>query len=92
MKNEIIKCPFCFKESQFGVRVCTGCHATINYGVVSPWLALLIGIVLLAIAFLIFAISQNFILTVVIYFASAISLRFFLRKKFAHRAVFTHKS
>jgi hypothetical protein len=41
------------------------------------WLALLIGIVLLAIAFLIFAISQNFILTVVIYFASAISLRFF---------------
>jgi hypothetical protein len=56
------------------------------------WLALLIGIVLLAIAFFIFAISQSFILTVVIYFASAISLRFYLRKKFAHRAVFTHKS
>lgn len=92
MKNETVKCPFCFKESQFGVRVCTDCHATINYGVVSPWLALLIGIVLLAIAFLIFAISQNFILTVVIYFATAISLKFYLRKKFAHRAVFTHKS
>lgn len=92
MENETIKCPFCFKESQFGVRVCTGCHSTIRYGAVSAWLALLIGIVLLAIAFLIFAISQNFILTVVIYFASAISLRFFLRKKFAHRAVFTHKS
>ncbi|WP_431623497.1 hypothetical protein [Citrobacter freundii] len=92
MKNETIKCPFCFKESQFGVRVCTGCHSTIRYGALSAWLALLIGIVLLAIAFLIFAISQNFILTVVIYFASAISLRFFLRKKFAHRAVFTHKS
>ncbi len=91
MNNETIKCPFCFKESQFGVRVCTGCHAIINYGVVSPWLALLIGIVLLAIAYLIFTISQSFILTVVIYFASAIFLRFYLRKKFAHRAVFTHK-
>ncbi|MBZ7134613.1 hypothetical protein, partial [Klebsiella michiganensis] len=77
MKNETIKCPFCFQESPFGVRVCTGCHSTIRYGALSAWLALLIGIVLLAIAFLIFAISQNFILTVVIYFASAISLRFF---------------
>ena len=92
MKNETIKCPFCFQESPFGVRVCTGCHSTIRYGAVSAWLALLIGIVLLVPAFFIFAISQNFILTVVIYFALAISLRFYLRKKFAHRAVFTHKS
>ncbi|HCL5616031.1 TPA: hypothetical protein R4S91_004988 [Citrobacter freundii] len=92
MKNETIKCPFCFQESPFGVLVCTGCHSTIKYGAVSAWLALLIGIVLLAIAFFIFAISQSFILTVVIYFASGISLRFYLRKKFAHRAVFTHKS
>ncbi len=36
MNNETIKCPFCFKESQFGVRVCTGCHSTIKYGEVSP--------------------------------------------------------
>ncbi|ECL8665385.1 hypothetical protein FTZ54_25895 [Salmonella enterica] len=92
MSKETIKCPFCFKESPFGVRVCIGCHATINYGEPSAWLALLIGIVLLVIAFFIFAISKSFILTVVIYFASAISLRFYLRKKFAHRAVFTHKS
>ncbi|EAC2129877.1 hypothetical protein FMR18_23245 [Escherichia coli] len=92
MNKETIKCPFCFQESPFGVHVCTGCHSTIKYGAVSAWLALLIGIVLLAIAFLIFAISQSFILTVVIYFASAIFLRFYLRKKFAHRAVFTHKS
>lgn len=92
MSKEIFKCPFCFKESPFGVRVCTGCHSTIKYGAVSSWLALLIGIVLLVIAFFIFAFSQSFILTVVIYFSSAISLRFFLRKKFAHRAVFTYKS
>lgn len=92
MKNETIKCPFCFKESQFGVSVCTGCHSTIKYGAVSSWLALLIGIVLLAIAFFIFAVSKSFIFAVVIYFASAISLRFYLRKKFAHTAVFTHKS
>ncbi|HAT2745125.1 hypothetical protein [Klebsiella michiganensis] len=92
MNNETIKCPFCFQESPFGVRVCTGCHSTIKYGAVSSWLAVLIGILLLAIAFFILAISQSFILTVVIYFASAISLRFYLRKKFAHRAVFIHKS
>ncbi|WP_072056652.1 UbiA prenyltransferase family protein [Klebsiella aerogenes] len=91
MNNKTIKCPFCFKESPFGVRICTGCHSSIAYGAISAWLAVLIGIVLLAIAFFIFAISQNFILTVVIYFASAISLRFYLRKKFAHRAVFTHQ-
>ncbi|WP_084832540.1 hypothetical protein [Enterobacter roggenkampii] len=92
MNNETIKCPFCFKESPFGVRICTGCHSSIAYGAISAWLAVLIGIVLLAIAFFIFAISQSFILTVVIYFASAIFLRFYLRKKFAHRAVFTLKS
>ncbi len=67
MKNETIKCPFCFKESQFGVRVCTGCHATVNYGEVSPWFALALGVLLTVIAFFIFSISHSFLVTVVIF-------------------------
>ncbi|MDT7009230.1 hypothetical protein [Enterobacter cancerogenus] len=43
MNKETIKCPFCFKESEFGVRVCTGCHSKISYGEVSAWVSLLIG-------------------------------------------------
>lgn len=92
MKNETIKCPFCFKESPFGVRVCTGCHSTIKYGAVSAWLALLIGMVLLAIAFLTLCLSQSFLLAIITLIALMIFTRLYLRKKFAHRAVFTHKS
>lgn len=91
MKNEIIKCPFCFKESQFGVRVCTGCHSTIKYGEVSPWLSLFIGFILLAIAYIILYISQSFLVAFVILLVLMISTRLYIRKKFAHRAVFTHK-
>ena len=32
MENNIIQCPYCLKESQKGVHVCTGCQATILYG------------------------------------------------------------
>ena len=31
MGNNTIKCPFCLKESQRGVYVCTGCMATALY-------------------------------------------------------------
>ncbi|MFZ7202639.1 hypothetical protein ACLSZC_05555 [Avibacterium avium] len=31
-ENEIIKCPFCFTESERGIEVCRGCHATVKYG------------------------------------------------------------
>ncbi|EAW9675994.1 hypothetical protein RP63_25200, partial [Salmonella enterica] len=66
MINETIKCPFCFKESQFGVRVCTGCHSKISYGEVSPWLSLFIGFILLAIAYIILYISQSFLVAIII--------------------------
>lgn len=39
MENNIIKCPFCFKESQRGVHVCTGCLATVLYGTYPGWYA-----------------------------------------------------
>ncbi|OUK68555.1 hypothetical protein BZY52_27405, partial [Enterobacter hormaechei] len=89
MINETIKCPFCFKESQFGVRVCTGCHSKISYGEVSPWLSLFIGFILLAIAYIILYISQNFLVAIIILLVLMISTRLYIRKKFAHRATFT---
>lgn len=37
MENNIIQCPYCLKESQKGVHVCTGCQATILYGAPPGW-------------------------------------------------------
>ncbi|ECD9420853.1 TPA: hypothetical protein ACYJG3_003978 [Salmonella enterica] len=39
MENITIKCPFCFKESQHGAHVCTGCMATVLYGAFPGWYA-----------------------------------------------------
>lgn len=91
MNNETVKCPFCFKESPLGVRICTGCHSSITYGEVSPFVSLLIGFILLAIAYIILYISQSFLVAIVILLVLMISTRLYIRKKFAHRAVFTHQ-
>ncbi|MEQ0233765.1 hypothetical protein [Klebsiella sp. CN_Kp109] len=42
MENNIIRCPFCFKESQHGVHVCTGCLATVLYGTFPQWYAVVV--------------------------------------------------
>ncbi|NAT78448.1 hypothetical protein HKX68_09190 [Dickeya dadantii] len=39
MENNTIQCPFCLKESQRGVHVCTGCMATVLYGAFPGWYA-----------------------------------------------------
>ncbi|AWK41648.1 MULTISPECIES: membrane protein [Photorhabdus] len=39
MENNTIKCPFCLRESQRGVHVCTGCMATVLYGAFPGWYA-----------------------------------------------------
>jgi len=39
MEIDTIKCPYCFKESKHGVHVCTGCMATVLYGVYPQWYA-----------------------------------------------------
>ncbi|WP_038918660.1 hypothetical protein [Dickeya sp. MK7] len=39
MENKTIQCPFCLKESQRGVHVCTGCMATVFYGAFPQWYA-----------------------------------------------------
>lgn len=42
MGNNIIQCPFCLKESQRGVHVCTGCQASVLYGTYPGWYAAVI--------------------------------------------------
>ncbi|EAA5441399.1 hypothetical protein FNI26_21640 [Salmonella enterica subsp. diarizonae] len=42
MERNKIQCPFCLKESQHGVRVCTGCMATVLYRAYPQWYALLV--------------------------------------------------
>lgn len=42
MENNTIKCPFCLKESQKGVQVCTGCQASVLYGTYPGWYAAVI--------------------------------------------------
>jgi len=42
MEQNIIRCPFCYKESQKGVHVCTGCQASVLYGTYPGWYAAVI--------------------------------------------------
>lgn len=42
IENKTIQCPFCLKESQHGVHVCTGCMATVLYGAFPDWYAFVI--------------------------------------------------
>ncbi|QDL29616.1 hypothetical protein [Stenotrophomonas maltophilia] len=28
----VLSCPYCFRESQLGIRVCQGCRAEVHYG------------------------------------------------------------
>ncbi|GKW19609.1 hypothetical protein PEC302107_13380 [Pectobacterium araliae] len=42
MDQNKIQCPFCLKESQRGVHVCTSCMATVLYGVYPQWYAFVV--------------------------------------------------
>ncbi|WP_263063520.1 hypothetical protein [Dickeya dadantii] len=42
MEQNKIRCPFCLKESQHGVQVCTSCMATVLYGVYPHWYAFVV--------------------------------------------------
>ncbi|EHP0637494.1 MULTISPECIES: hypothetical protein [Enterobacterales] len=42
MEQNKIQCPFCLKESQHGVQVCTSCMATVLYGAYPQWYAFVV--------------------------------------------------
>lgn len=53
MGNNIIQCPFCHRESQRGVHVCTGCQASVLYGTYPGWYAAVIIFLTFGLSFLI---------------------------------------
>ena len=53
MENNTIQCPFCLKESQRGVHVCTGCMATVLYGTFPGWYAFIVIVLTFGLSILI---------------------------------------
>ena len=53
MEKNIIQCPFCHKESQRGVQVCTGCQASVLYGTFPGWYAAVIILLAFGLSFII---------------------------------------
>ncbi|EPO5434152.1 hypothetical protein ACUB3G_002047 [Klebsiella pneumoniae] len=53
MENNTIQCPFCLKESQCGVHVCTGCMATVLYGTFPGWYAFIVIVLTFGLSILI---------------------------------------
>lgn len=53
MEKNIIQCPFCHKESQRGVHVCTGCQASVLYGTYPGLYAAVIILLAFGLSFLI---------------------------------------
>ncbi|HHE3530050.1 TPA: hypothetical protein ACPDQB_001221 [Yersinia enterocolitica] len=92
MKNETVKCPFCFKESEHGVLVCTGCHSTISYGLVPAKYAVIYTLLIIPCVYFTLIVSQSFLIGIITLIAPAIFLRFYLRNKFSDRVVFSHKN
>ncbi|HFK2502100.1 TPA: hypothetical protein ACGXT2_005325 [Klebsiella pneumoniae] len=53
MENKTIQSPFCVKESQRGVHVCTGCMATVLYGTFPGWYAFIVIVLTFGLSILI---------------------------------------
>lgn len=53
MEKNIIQCPFCHKESQRGVQVCTGCQASVLYGTFPGWYAAVIILLAFGLSFIV---------------------------------------
>ncbi|MGQ7071263.1 hypothetical protein ACUN90_03595 [Escherichia sp. SP-MK2] len=72
MDNKTISCPFCFTQSQHGVRVCKGCHAKVAYGESPLSVAFLFQFLALGLAWLVFSLTGSTPVSVITFFASVI--------------------
>lgn len=81
MKNETIKCPFCFTQSPHGVRVCKGCHAKIAYGESPLSVAFLFQFVAFGLAWLAFSWTGSTLVSVITFFVSIIILIYKIKKR-----------
>ena len=88
MSKQTVQCPFCFKESPHGVKICTGCHAKVAYGESPLSVAFLFQFVALALAWLVFSLTGSTPASVITFFASVIILICIIKKKYADRVLF----
>lgn len=88
MKNETIKCPFCFTQSPHGVRICKGCHAKVAYGESPLSVAFLFQFVAFGLAWLAFSWTGSTLVSVLTFFISIIILIYKIKRTYADRVVF----
>ncbi|HID2765179.1 TPA: hypothetical protein ACXGA6_001674 [Klebsiella pneumoniae] len=88
MSNQTVRCPFCFKESPHGVKICIGCHAKVVYGENPVIVAFLFQFVAFGLAWLAFSLTGNTPVSVITFFVSCIVLICILKKIYADRVLF----
>ena len=88
MDNKTISCPFCFTQSQHGVRVCKGCHAKVAYGESPLSVAFLFQFLALGLAWLVFSLTGSTPVSVITFFFCVFILICIIKKKYADRVVF----
>ncbi|WP_108454229.1 hypothetical protein [Enterobacter hormaechei] len=88
MKDETIKCPFCFTQSPQGVRICKGCHAKVAYGESPLSVAFLFQFVAFGLAWLAFSWTDSTLVSVITFFVSIIILIYKIKRMYADRVVF----
>ncbi|EFU7707241.1 hypothetical protein LF824_02560 [Citrobacter freundii] len=91
MSNHTVQCPFCFKESPHGVKICTGCHAKVVYGECPVTVAILFGIAVMLLAYFAGSWTENFIVSVIVFFGSIFILKYQLKKVYADRILFIQR-
>ncbi len=80
MSKQTVQCPFCFKESPHGVKICTGCHAKVAYGESPLSVAFLFQFVAFGLAWLAFSLTGSTPVSVITFFVSCIVLIYILKK------------
>lgn len=92
MSKKNVQCPFCFKESHHGVKICTGCHAKVVYGESPVIVALLFQFVAFGLAWLAFSLTGSTPVSVITFFVSCIVLIYKIKKTYADRVLFIQRN
>ncbi|EDE2548620.1 TPA: hypothetical protein ACM68Q_002635 [Escherichia coli] len=92
MSNHTVQCPFCFKESRHGAKICTGCHSKIVYGESPVSVALLLPFVAFGLAWLAFSLTGSTPVSVITFFVSCIVLIYKIKKTYADRVLFIQRN
>ncbi|ECA5251281.1 hypothetical protein ELS07_22520 [Salmonella enterica subsp. enterica serovar Lomalinda] len=92
MSNQTVQCPFCFTHSPHGVRICKGCHAKVVYGECPVTVAILFGLAVMLLAYLAGSWTENFIVSVIVFFGSIFILKYQLKKVYADRVLFIQRN